>query len=175
MTVFDMIGDAAGRYGVPAEIASAVAWRESRYNQGARGASGEVGMFQLMPTTAADLGVNPYDLRQNIEGGVRYLAQQFERFGDWFTALTAYNAGPGRVSRGETPQASRNYAADVLQRAGASVPPTVPASLPTTAPGGIWTLPDLLPPLVADDDGVVLITLLLAGAAIVAAIASRSR
>ena len=114
MSVQDQIAAAARRYGVPVEIALAVAEQESRFNQSARGTSGEIGMFQLMPGTASDLGVNPYTLEQNIEGGVRYLRQQYERFGDWNTAVRAYNAGPGGVQR--SANAGLQYVAEVFGR-----------------------------------------------------------
>lgn len=112
--VQDQIRDTAVRYGVDPAIALAVAQQESGFNQGARGSAGEVGIYQLMPGTAADLGVNPYDQTQNIEGGVAYLAQMYRRFGDWAKALVAYNAGPGNVSRGTAPSSSYDYAQDVL-------------------------------------------------------------
>lgn len=125
MSVQSDIAAAAARYGIPASLALAVAQRESGYNQSARGAAGEVGVFQLMPGTARELGVNPYDLGENIDGGLRYLRQQFDRFGDWATALLAYNAGPGAVSRGAIPDSSRAYAGDVLATAGPLTQPAV--------------------------------------------------
>lgn len=174
MTVFDLIADTAGRYGVPLELASAVAWQESRYNQDARGAAGEVGMFQLMPGTAADLGVNPYDLRQNVEGGIRYLREQFERFGDWTTALIAYNAGPGNVSRGTVPRASRDYASSVLARVGANPATRTQApATPATRAGGVWMLPALRPPNGIHEDHLPVVAVILAGLAILAALSAR--
>ena len=52
-----------------------------------------------MPHTARNLGVDPHDPRENLEGGARYLSQQYRRFGDWRLALAAYNAGPEAVAR----------------------------------------------------------------------------
>ncbi len=117
MTVQGMIAESARRYGVPAEIAIAVAQRETNFNQEAIGAAGEVGLFQLMPGTAGDLGVNPHDIYQNIDGGVRYLREQYDRFGNWQQALQAYNAGPGNVMRGTVPEMTFDYMADVLRKA----------------------------------------------------------
>ena len=110
MTTQDMIRAEAWRQGVPTELAIAVARRESNFDQAARGAAGEVGVFQLMPLTAAELRVNPYNLAQNIQGGVSYLAENFQRFGNWTQALEAYNGGPGNVMRGTVSAAARNYA-----------------------------------------------------------------
>ena len=110
----DQIRDTAVRYGVDPAIALAVAQKESSFSQSARGTSGEVGIFQLMPETAGDLQVNPYDTFQNIEGGVSYLAQLYRQFGDWTKALAAYNGGPGNMARGTTPPVSWSYAKDVL-------------------------------------------------------------
>jgi len=119
------ISAAASKYGVPPFLAVAVATRESGLNQGARGAAGEIGVFQLMPGTAAGLGVDPTDLGQNIDGGVRYLSQMYQQFGDWKTALEAYNAGPGNVSRGTVPSSSVSYADDILGAVGPDL--TLPA------------------------------------------------
>ena len=117
MSVQDQIRDTALRYGVDPSIALAVAKQESGFNQGARGAAGEVGIFQLMPGTAADLGVNPYSESENIQGGIAYLSQLYRQFGDWAKALAAYNGGPGNMARGTTPPAAWGYAETVLDAA----------------------------------------------------------
>lgn len=127
-TVAELVVEAARRHGVDPRLAVEVAIAESGLNQSARGASGEIGVFQLMPATAAELGVDPYDLRQNIEGGVRYLKQQLDRFGEVAKALAAYNCGPGCVSNAvaaagagwlsRVPASTRSYVAAILSRLG---------------------------------------------------------
>jgi soluble lytic murein transglycosylase-like protein len=87
-------------------------------NQAARGSAGEIGVFQLMPGTAAQLGVNPFDLTANIDGGLTYLSQLHAQFGDWGTALEAYNGGPGTVTRGTVSSAAQSYSTSVLAAAG---------------------------------------------------------
>lgn len=94
----DVIREAAGKYGVDPKLVSAVAEVESGFEQGAISATGAVGVMQLMPETAASLGVNPYDATQNINGGARYLRQMLDTFdGDLRKAVAAYNAGPEAV------------------------------------------------------------------------------
>ncbi|MCZ2079022.1 MAG: lytic transglycosylase domain-containing protein [Bryobacterales bacterium] len=146
MTVAEQITAAALRNGIDPRLALAVASKESGLNQAARGSKGEIGVFQLMPGTAKDLGVNPLDLSQNIEGGVRYLRQLLHRYGDPGKALAAYNGGPGNMDRGTTPAAAWNYAADVLSKLGLPVltgqEPAFSAALPTLpAPDAEDTLP----------------------------------
>lgn len=89
----------AQRVGLNPDLVTRVMAKESAGNPGAVSPKGARGLMQLMPGTAADLGVNPDDPYDNIRGGVRYLKQQMDEFGDERLALAAYNAGPGAVKR----------------------------------------------------------------------------
>ncbi len=96
----EVIEDAAATHGVRPELVRAVIQVESGFNPRARSHKGAMGLMQLMPGTAADLGVdNPWDPVQNIRGGVAYLGSLIRQFGDEVLALAAYNAGPGAVAR----------------------------------------------------------------------------
>lgn len=77
----------------------ALVWQESRFNPRARSHKGAIGYAQLMPGTAAKLGVNPNDPVQNLDGGARYLLLQLQTFRSPMLALAAYNAGPGAVQK----------------------------------------------------------------------------
>ena len=110
---------AAREAGIDPKIVTAVAWTESGFNPRATSGAGAIGLMQLMPGTAAGLGVNPHDPAQNVRGGARYLADQLERFGSLDLALAAYNAGPGAVTKhgGIPPYAeTQRYVATVLDR-----------------------------------------------------------
>ncbi|MGZ4485705.1 MAG: transglycosylase SLT domain-containing protein [Nocardioidaceae bacterium] len=90
---------AAARYGVPASLLAAVAHQESGYRADAVSPAGARGLMQLMPSTAASLGVNPLDPGQAVDGAARLLRDLMGEFGSTDLALAAYNAGPGAVHR----------------------------------------------------------------------------
>lgn len=93
-----MIRQAAQRYQVDPRLVAAVAETESGGDQSSVSSAGAIGVMQLMPGTAASLGVDPYNKQQNIEGGTKYLRQMLDTFnGDVRKAVAAYNAGPQAV------------------------------------------------------------------------------
>ena len=95
-----MVKAASDKYQVDPRLVSAVAEVESGGNQGAESPAGAIGVMQLMPDTAASLGVDPYDKQQNIEGGAKYLRQMLDNFGgDVKKAVAAYKAGPNAVKK----------------------------------------------------------------------------
>lgn len=94
---YAMMSSVACEHGIPVGLFDAVIMRESRYNAQALSSAKAFGLTQLMPGTAYGLGVNRYDVVQNLRGGARYLRQQLDRYGQVHLALAAYNAGPGRV------------------------------------------------------------------------------
>lgn len=100
MGLYDYLRAQAVRFGVNPDYAARVMGIESRGNPNAVSPKGALGPMQLMPATAADLGVDPRDPYQNITGGVRYIAQLSRQFGnDPRIVAAAYNAGPGRTAR----------------------------------------------------------------------------
>ncbi|MFD1796801.1 lytic transglycosylase domain-containing protein [Paracoccus aurantiacus] len=95
----------------------AMIWQESRFNPRAVSPKGARGLAQLMPGTAATLGVDPGDPMQNLDGGARYLLIQLQTFKSPMLALAAYNAGPGAVQKyGGVPpyRETRNYVVTIL-------------------------------------------------------------
>lgn len=95
-----MIEAAARHFGVDSDLVKAIATAESNMNQDARSYVGAIGVMQLMPETAGSLGVDPYDKKQNIEGGAHYIRQMLDKFnGNVKYAIAAYNAGPGAVQK----------------------------------------------------------------------------
>ena len=108
----DIAKTAARQHRIPEDLFLRLVQQESGWNANARSIKGALGLAQLMPQTARALGVDPHDVRQNLEGGARYLRRQYDTFGDWRLALAAYNAGPGAVERhkGIPPyQETQNY------------------------------------------------------------------
>jgi soluble lytic murein transglycosylase-like protein len=95
------ITDASTKYHVDPNLVAAMAFRESRFDSGAVSRRGAQGIMQLMPRTAAALGVqDSFDARQNVFGGTKYLKSLLDRFeGDLDRTLAAYNAGPELVAK----------------------------------------------------------------------------
>jgi soluble lytic murein transglycosylase-like protein len=95
-----LIRTASRAHGVPAALVKAVIAAESSFDAGAVSPKGAMGLMQLMPGTARDLGVDDaFESDQNVQGGTRYLRELYDRYGDWLRTLAAYNAGPEAVDR----------------------------------------------------------------------------
>lgn len=116
--VEDLIMQTAVEQGVDPQLVRAIATAESNMNQDEISPVGAIGVMQLMPETARALGVNPYDVNENVLGGTIYLKQMLDTFdGNVPLAVAAYNAGPGAVKRygGIPPYAeTQNYVGRVM-------------------------------------------------------------
>lgn len=112
----DIINECAEKYNVDQELIRAMIQVESGWTTDAVSNKGAQGLMQLMPRTAAMLGVNdPFDPVQNIEGGVRYISDLTDKYrGDIEKALAAYNAGPARVDSGNIPEVSKRYVKNIM-------------------------------------------------------------
>lgn len=107
----------ARKHGIPENLFLRLVQQESAWKPKARSHKGAIGLAQLMPGTARQLGVNPHDPKQNLEGGARYLKRMYNKFGSWKLALAAYNAGPGAVQKhGGIPpyKETKNYVRKIL-------------------------------------------------------------
>jgi hypothetical protein len=116
----DVVIQEANRQGVDPRLAVHVLYKETgnlKDPENARSKAGALGVMQLMPGTAKELGVNPLDPMENIQGGISYLKKMYAKYQDPSLAAAAYNAGPGRVDRalksegglGNLPRETRNY------------------------------------------------------------------
>ena len=94
-----LIIQTAQRLGVDPHMALSIAKIESNFNASAKSSRGAIGLFQLTPSTAKKLGVNPYIVSENIEGGLKYYQMLYKKYGSMDLALAAYNAGPGNVAK----------------------------------------------------------------------------
>jgi soluble lytic murein transglycosylase-like protein len=132
MSVQDQITAAAQSAGVPPWLALNIAQRESDFDNNAVGSAGEIGIFQLLPTTAAQLGVDPTDPTQNIAGGVAFIAQLLRTFGgDVQKAAAAFNCGAQCVANAVA-AGGQNWAAHIPSSTQAYVVGVV-GSLPTVS------------------------------------------
>ena len=116
------INEMAEKYNLDPALLAAIAEQESGFNQSAQSEAGAMDIMQLMPGTAEGLGVDPSDLRGNLEGGAKYLRQMLDKYdGDVEKALAAYNAGPGSLDsvNGDISQLSgetQKYVPSVMER-----------------------------------------------------------
>ena len=116
-----MARDAAAKAGIEPELYDSLIEVESSYNPATRSKSSALGLAQLMPDTAKELGVqDPFDPKQNLEAGALYLRQMLDKFGgDRSLALAAYNAGPSAVLKAggiPTLPETQRYVPNVLRR-----------------------------------------------------------
>lgn len=145
MDLRQIVRERAQAHGVDPNIAEAVMMAESGGKPNALSPAGAYGPMQLMEPTARGLGVDRNDPYQNIDGGVRYLKENLTRFnGDVGSALAAYNAGPGRVSKtsdfSQLPQETRNYVPKVMNMAASFADrqqPQQPVGQPSGQPSSI--------------------------------------
>jgi soluble lytic murein transglycosylase-like protein len=116
-----LIRASSEKYNVPEVMVRSIMAAESSFNPNARSPKGAIGLMQLMPATARELGYNPHIPEQNVDAGTRYLRMLLDRYQDshdWLRrTIAAYNAGPGAVARhGGVPpfRETRNYVTRVL-------------------------------------------------------------
>ena len=161
-TIVDLITAEAQRQGVDPNLAIEVANAESGLNPNTSDSSaGAIGLFQLEPATAAQLGVNPRDVNQNIQGGVAYLRQMLGQFGNVATALAAYNWGPSHVAAAiaqwgqnfiaHAPSETQNYVAKILRNLSQYAATVTPSSIAN----GVTQLFSSAAPPAADDGSAV--------------------
>ena len=87
----------ARQAGVDPAIVLSIAKTESGFNQNAKGMCGHIGVFQLSHSTAKTMGLDPYNLDDNIKGGITYYKNMYNIFGSMELAVAAYNVGPGTI------------------------------------------------------------------------------
>lgn len=117
-----LIAQAELNYGLPTDLLARLLWQECRYREDiitgkVRSPAGAMGIAQFMPATAREMGVDPLNPAQAIDGAARYLARMFRQLGNWTETLAAYNWGIGNVQRrglDAAPAETRRYYAEIL-------------------------------------------------------------
>ena len=117
--ILNVVNQIADKHGVDEKLVQALIKQESGFNPKAKSKAGAMGLMQLMPSTAKNLGVqDPYNIVQNVEGGVKYLKSMLDKYnGNVILALAAYNAGPSAVDKydGVPPyKETQNYVKNIL-------------------------------------------------------------
>lgn len=118
----DTIAMAEAQNGIPPNMLARLLYQESRYREDiitgkTRSPVGALGIAQFMPATAREMGIDPLNPPQAINGAARYLARLYDKFGNWTEALAAYNWGSGNVQRkglANAPTETRNYFVQIL-------------------------------------------------------------
>jgi len=115
----ELVDNAARKYGLPPAFVRAVVAAESGFQTTAVSPKGAIGLMQLMPATASELGADPKIPEQNVDAGARYLRDLLLKYDNHaYRALAAYNAGPGAVDKyGGVPpyRETHNYILNVLR------------------------------------------------------------
>lgn len=117
--ILNIVSQISKKYNVDEKLVQALIKQESGFNPNAKSTAGAIGLMQLMPSTAKNMGVNDsYNIVQNVEGGVKYLKSMLNKYnGNVILALAAYNAGPGAVDLydGVPPyKETQNYVRNIL-------------------------------------------------------------
>lgn len=157
-TGFNQGGDQNGMDGLPAGLIDAIIKQESGGNAKARGKKGELGLMQIMPTTAAQFGVTPEQLSDpviNRQVGTQYIQSLIKKYkGDVPTALAAYNAGPHNVDMGRVPKSTESYVSRIMGSLGGGLegtayadelPPALRGAKEVSAPWGKGAEPTEVP------------------------------
>lgn len=101
--------------GIDPALGLSIAKTESNFRHNTKSPYGAVGVFQLLPSTARTMGINPYYLSDNIRGGLMYYKMMYKMFGSTELALAAYNAGPVAVARQKTvPRATKGFVNTIM-------------------------------------------------------------